>query len=232
MMAALDSFSNGSSPDGRGTEAARHAMVVSQLRTSAVSDVRVVAAMAQVERERFLPATHGALAYRDVQVPLGEGRAQNAPLATGRLLTQARITPADRVLLIGAAGGYTAAVVARLAASVVAVECNAQLAGRAREALAGIPNVVVVEGPLSEGCSADAPYDVLVIDGAVEEVPKTLIAQLHPQARVVTGLIDRGVIRLASGVRTAGGFRLQHFADVDCVPLPGFEQPRGFQFPG
>ena len=232
MMAALDNFSNGSSPAGRGTEAARHAMVVSQLRPSAVTDVRVIAAMAEIERERFLPATHGALAYRDVQLPLTGGRAQNAPLATGRLLTQARIEPSDRVLLVGAAGGYTAAVIARLAASVVAVESNAELAANARTALAGLRDVTLVEGPLSGGHPAGAPYDVLVIDGAVEELPDTLVAQLGPGARAVTGLIDRGVNRLAYGVRTPGGFGLQPFADIDCVPLPGFERPRGFQFPG
>lgn len=208
----------------------RHAMVASQLRTNAVNDPRVVAAMARVPRELFVPDEARALAYRDTAVPLGAGRWTNGPVATGRLLTEAYLRADDRVLLIGAARGYAAAVLAELVASVVAVECDARLAGTAREALAGSSNVIVIEGPLAAGASADAPYDVLVIDGAVERVPDSLIVQLAPDARVVTGLVDRGVTRLAAGRRSAGGFGLADFADVECVVLPGFAAPSGFRF--
>lgn len=232
MMGATEISGNGSSPAGRGIEAARHAMVVSQLRPSAVTDTRVVLAMAEVERERFVPETFGALAYHDRPLPLGSGRWQNAPLATARLLTAASIAPTDHVLLIGAAGGYAAAVLARLAASVVAVETHAALAAMARDALTGIGNVTVVEGPLADGCASRAPYDVLIVDGAVEELPDALVEQVRPGGRVASGIVERGVTRLASGIRTAGGFGLQPFADIDCVTLPGFERPRGFQFPG
>jgi len=93
-------------------EAMRHAMVASQLRTNAVSDQRIVAVMARVPREAFLPADVRGIAYRDTALPLGRGRFQNVPIATGRLLTEAYLLPTDRVLLIGAAGGYTAAVLA------------------------------------------------------------------------------------------------------------------------
>jgi len=210
--------------------AMRHAMVASQLRTNAVSDARVVAAMDSVPREAFVPAEAQAIAYRDTAVPLGHGRAQNVPIATGRLLTQAELRPTDRVLLVGAAGGYTAAVLAHLVASVVALESEPALAAAAKAALADMPTVTVVEGPLEAGHAAGAPYDVLVIDGAVEAVSDALIAQLAVGGRVVTGIVDRGVTRLTSGRKTAGGFALLDFADIDCVPLPGFAQPRSFTF--
>jgi len=211
-------------------EAQRHAMVASQLRTNAVSDPRVVAAMLKVAREAFMPGHVGDLAYRDTSVPLGRGRSQNVPIATGRLLTEADLLPADRVLLIGAAGGYTAAVLSHLVTSVVAVESDPELAAFARKALASYANVTLIEGALEAGHADGAPYDVLVIDGAVEAVPDALVVQLAPGGRAVGGLFERGVTRLAAGGRSAGGFALMPFADVDCVPLPGFARPRSFSF--
>lgn len=209
-------------------KAARHAMVASQLRTSGVNDARVVAAMAQVEREKFLPDSQRAFAYRDRPLPLADGRTQNAPLATGLLLTEAGIRSGDSVLVIGAAGGYTAALVAQLAARVVAVESDRALVALARSALGD--GVEVVEAPLAQGAPAGAPYDVLVVDGAVEALPDQLVEQVRPGGRIVAGISDRGVTRLASGVRTEGGFGLSTFADIECSVLPGFEQPRGFRF--
>ncbi|MGH6615913.1 protein-L-isoaspartate O-methyltransferase family protein [Sphingomonas sp.] len=210
--------------------AMRHAMVASQLRTNAVSDPRVVAAMARVPREAFLPAEAQAIAYRDTALPLGQGRFQNVPIATGRLLTEAYLLPADKVLLIGAAGGYTAAVLAELVAAVVAVESDAALAALAREALAGTAGVTLVEAPLETGHADGAPYDVLMIDGAVEQLPESLVAQLRDGGRVVAGIADRGVTRLTSGRKSEGGFALLDFADIDCVPLPGFARAKTFTF--
>lgn len=211
-------------------ETMRHAMVASQLRTSAVSDARVVAAMARVPREAFLPEEARRMAYRDTGVALHGGRGLNVPIATGRLLTAARIGAGDRVLLIGAATGYTAAVVSELAGSVTAVEEDATLAAMAQAALAERANVTLVTGPLAAGAPDGAPYDVLVIDGAVAAVPDALADQVRPGGRIATGLVDRGVTRLAAGSRTEGGFGLQDFADVECVVLPGFERPRAFTF--
>ena len=212
------------------TRAARHAMVASQLRTNAVSDERVIAAMAHIPREAFLPPEAGAIAYRDTPIPLGGGRFINPPLATGRLLTEAMLEPGDRVLLIGAAGGYAAAVLAGLVAQVTAVESDASLIAIARRALAATPKVELVEAPLSAGYAAGGPYDVLVVDGAVEELPAALLDQLRPGARIVTGLVERGVLRLAVGVKTATGAGLQAVVDSDCVVLPGFARPIGFRF--
>ncbi|HVI97904.1 MAG TPA: protein-L-isoaspartate O-methyltransferase [Sphingomonas sp.] len=209
--------------------AMREAMVASQLRTNAVDDPRVVTAMLRVPREAYLPENVAPLAYRDTAVPLGRNRAANLPMATGRLLTAAEIAPTDSVLLIGAASGYTAAVLAELAANVTAVESDPELAAAARAALTGT-HVTLVEGPLEAGAPGGAPYDVLVVDGAVEHLPEALVAQVKPGGSVATGLIDRGVTRLAAGRRTEGGFGLRDFADVDCVALPGFAKPKSFQF--
>lgn len=210
--------------------AMRTAMVASQLRTNAVSDARVIAAMARVPRERFVPAASAALAYRDALLPLGQGRKANLPIATGRLLTEARLLPSDRVLLIGAASGYTAAVLAELVADVVAVENDGELVALARTALAGEDRVTIVEGPLDAGHEAGAPYDVLVIDGAVEAVPAALVAQVKAGGRVVGALHDRGVTRLASGRRSEGGFAMRAFADIESCILPGFATPARFTF--
>lgn len=210
--------------------ASRHAMAASQLRTNAVSDPRVVAAMARVPRERYLPGADAASAYRDTAVPLGGGRQANPPMATGRLLTEAYLTARDRVLLIGAAGGYTAAVLAGIVARVVAVESDAALAAFARDALVGLKSVEVIEAPLREGHASGGPYDVLVVDGAVERLPDALVAQVDVGGRIVTGLVDRGVTRLAAGRRGSGGVGLVDFADVECVALPGFAAPPSFRF--
>lgn len=221
---------NAQSHDPGVLESARQAMVVSQLRTNAVNDPRVVAAMARVPREAFLPERARPLAYLDRPVPLGGGRAANLPMATGRLLTEAYLQPGDRVLLIGAAGGYTAAVLAGIAGAVVAVEADAALAAIARAALSALPNVTLVEGPLAEGHAAGAPYDVLIVDGAVEQLPDGLVAQVAVGGRVATGLVDRGVTRLAIGRRAEGALGLTTFADVECPVLPGFATPPQFRF--
>jgi len=210
--------------------AMRQAMVASQLRTTQVNDPRIVAAMAEVPRERFVPAHAAALAYVDRAVDLGQGRALNTPLATARLLVQARLQPSDRVLLIGAAAGYTAAVLASLVAEVVAVESLPALAAHARDALAGTPNVTLVEGPLEHGHPAGAPYDVLIVDGAIEELPSTLASQVVDGGRIVSGIVDRGVFRLAAATHRGVATALTPFADIDSVRLPGFARPRSFTF--
>jgi protein-L-isoaspartate(D-aspartate) O-methyltransferase len=211
-------------------EAMRHAMVASQLRTNAVNDPRVVEAMARVPRENYLPPEHRSMAYRDTLLPLAGGRRHNSPLATGLLLTEAHVRPEDHVLLVGAVGGYAAALLALLAGSVVALEEEDALVGIAREALAGEAKVEVVQGPLSAGWAAGAPYDLMIVDGAVEELSDALVAQVKPGGRVLTGVIDRGVTRLAVGRRSEGGFGLVDFVDIECTELPGFRRLRTFTF--
>lgn len=211
-------------------EAMRHAMVASQLRTNAVSDTRLIEAMARIPREDFLPPEHRAIAYRDGLLPLGGGRSHNSPLATARLLTAAAVRPGDHVLLVGAAGGYAAALLAALGASVVALEEEDSLSAVADAALAGDARVELVRGPLNAGWADGGPYDLLVIDGAVEQLPEALVAQLKPGGRAVSGVADRGITRLASGSRSEGGFGMVDFLDIECAVLPGFVRLRTFQF--
>tara|TARA_R110000787_G_scaffold3020_11_gene12226 strand:- start:31511 stop:32164 length:654 start_codon:yes stop_codon:yes gene_type:complete len=208
----------------------RKAMVVSQLRTTDVSDPRVIAAMSHVPREDFVPAAQRSFAYADRGVQVGEGRALNPPLTTGRLLNVAHVTKNDNVLLIGAATGYTAAVLAQLAGSVTAIEANAKLAATAKKNLAGVEGITIETAEHVDGWSKSAPYSVIVIDGVVDQIPQTLVDQLAPDGRIVAAVMNDGVSRLALG-RTAGehvGY--QYFADCGGCPLPGFDKAKTFTF--
>ncbi len=211
-------------------ETMRAAMVASQIRTTDVSDARVVAAMKTIPREVFVPAERRGVAYADIAVPLADGRALAAPMATGKLLTHGDVQPGDHVLLIGAGTGYSAAILAQLAASVIAVEEDTALAATASANLAGSANVTVAVGPLTAGWAGAAPYDLIIIDGAVETIPDSIIQQLKDGGRLVAGWIDQGVTRLASGRRAGAGFGMTSFADADVPTLPGFAKPRTFAF--
>ena len=210
-------------------EQMRRAMVARQLRTTGVDDPRVLAAMGAVPRERFVPPDRAAIAYADAVLPLAAGRALNSPMALGKLLTEAAPRPQDRALVVGAATGYAAAVLARLVASVVAVEEEPALAAMAKGLLAA-DKVKLVAGPLAKGHKSGAPYDLILIDGAVEQIPQALIDQLADGGRLAAGLIERGVQRLALGRRAGDGFGMIAFADAASAPLPGFARPPGFSF--
>lgn len=209
-------------------EPMRRAMVASQLRTTGVNDPRVIAAMGEVPRERFVPAERTAIAYADAMVPVGYGRWLNPPMAIGRMLTEARLKGDERALVIGAATGYSAVVLAKLVASVTAVE-EAPLAGAAREALAGT-GVELVEGPLTEGHPAGAPYDFILIDGAVEIVPDAIIAQVADGGEIAVALVDQGVTRLGIGRVVSGAFGIATYMDAAVAALPGFSKPKAFSF--
>ncbi len=210
-------------------EQMRRAMVASQLRTTGVNDPRVIAAMGAVPRERFMPADRLAFAYADTIVPLTGGRDLSSPMALGRMLTEARLDGSERALVVGAATGYSAAVLARLAASVVALEQDPGLAAFARDALAGT-GVTVVEGALNAGHQSGAPYDFVLIDGAVEEVPQAIVDQVADGGEIALALIEQGVTRLCVGRVVAGAFGSQCYSDAAAAVLPGFEKPRIFSF--
>lgn len=207
----------------------RRAMVASQLRTTGVNDPAVVAAMGAVPRERFVPGDRVPVAYADALVPLGGGRHLNTPMALGRLLTEARPRQQDRALVIGCATGYAAAVLARMVASVVAVEEDPALAAAAMGALKGT-GVKLVEGPLNRGYKRGGPYDLVLIDGAIECVPDALVDQLADDGRLAAAILDDGVARISIGRRGGGGFGMVAVTDAASAILPGFEKPRGFTF--
>lgn len=208
-------------------EQMRRAMVVSQLRTTGVNDARVVAAMGEIARQRFVPGDKAMLAYADLALPIGGGRALNPPMVTGRLLTEAQVAPGDTALVVGAATGYTVALLEKLGASVVAVEEDVGLLAMGSK---NVPGATWVRAPLAEGSQDGAPYSLIVLDGAVEEIPQALIDQLADGGRLVGALIDRGVSRLVSGVRAGRGFGTKAFADADAAHLPGFAKPPAFSF--
>lgn len=205
--------------------AARQAMVDSQLRPEGVSDPAIVAAMRTVPRELFVPEESRALAYNDRSIPLGGGRSLSAPASLGLLLTAMEPLRGDRALVIGAATGYSAAVLAEMGVEVTAVESSAELAAVARER-----GLTVVEGSLEDGYGQGGPYDLILIDGAVELVPEAIVDQLKDGGRLGAALIDRGVTRLVVGIKAAGGIGYHSIADASVAALPGFKRPRAFTF--
>ena len=211
------------------TAAMRAAMIDSQLRTSDVIDPAVVGAMGAVPREAHVPAALAGVAYMDRAIALAEGRLLNPPLVTGRMLVAADIRPGMKVLLIGAATGYTAALLAKLGAEVHAVEEQADLIAAARAATSGAA-IEWVEGPLVAGAPKAAPFDRILIDGAIETLPEALSAQLAEGGKLVAARREGAVTRLVQGVKVGGAIALRPFADMDVAPLPGFAAPRGFQF--
>jgi protein-L-isoaspartate(D-aspartate) O-methyltransferase len=203
----------------------RAAMVESQLRTSDVNDPRVIAAMAHLPREQFVPEEKRAMAYIDRPVPLSASRSLNPPLVIGRLLVESQVQAGDKVLLIGAASGYGAALLDALGARATALEEDPALVAMARA-----NGVDVVEGALAAGVPAGAPYDVILIDGAVEEIPEAVLAQLAEGGRIAAGIVDRGVTRLCVGRKSGGTLGFTRLADIETVVLPGFAKPRSFAF--
>src|SRR5436305_1663647 len=179
-------------------EPMRRAMVASQLRTTGVNDPRVVEAMGEVPRERFVPQDKLALAYADALVPVAPGRALNPPMALGRLLTEARLHGHERALVIGAATGYAAAVLVLLVGQVVALEEDEALLAFACKALDG-SGVELVKGPLAKGWPKGAPYDFILLDGTVEQVPQEIVDQVRDGGAIALALLQEGVSRLAVG---------------------------------
>ena len=208
----------------------RDAMIVSQLRTCDVNDPKVLAAFRAVPREGFVPAEQAATCYHDRAVPLGGGRALNPPLALGRMLVETLPKASDRALIIGGGMGYSAAVLSQLVGSVVMVESDADLAAAAKAALSIYPNINVIDGALADGHADGAPYDLILIDGAVEEVSAALVEQLADDGRLLTGVMEGAVGRLAIGRKAGDAFGMVDFADMDVTPLPAFQRARSFQF--
>jgi protein-L-isoaspartate(D-aspartate) O-methyltransferase len=213
------------SPAATSPAAVRRAMIDSQLRVSGVNDPAVLAAIDGVAREDFVPAERRAVAYADRAIPLGNGRVLAPALTHGQMLVEARPESDDKVLILGGGTGYLAAVIAPLVGSVTVVESDPALAAAA-PAKPGI----WVAGPLAKGAAKGAPYSLILIDGAVEQLPAELARQLADDGRVVTGLVENGVTRLATGRKAAGTIALFALAEADFAPLGEFAAPRKWSF--
>lgn len=214
-------------------ENARRNMVDNQLRPNKVTDARVIDAMLELAREKFVPAELRGVAYVDDDIPIRHGRVLMEPMVLARMLQAAEITAGDVVLDIGAGTGYASAVCARLAATVVALESEPGLVAESARILSelGIDNVVTVEGPLAKGYPEQAPYDVIMFSGAVEDIPENILGQLAEGGRLVAVVAVPGkapVARLARDCEGTMAFRTLFDAAVPC--LPGFEREPGFVF--
>lgn len=205
--------------------AARAAMVENQLRPQGVTDRAALDAMGTVPRERFVPDDVRPLAYTDRAVAIGDGRFLPAPAVLGQLLTQMMPERGQRALVVGAGTGYSAAVLAHMGLETVALESSAELVATAREL-----GVNVVEGPLEAGHKKRAPYDQILIDGAVEFIPAPIVAQLADGGRLGTALVDRGITRLIVGRKAGDAFGYLTVGDAGVPVLPGFTRAKAFSF--
>ncbi len=215
---------------------ARQRMVDGQVRTADVTDHRILDAMLALPREEFVPVAKRALAYLDLDLDVTEGgsvpRCLIKPMLMAKLLQAAEIGPGDHLLVVGCATGYAAAVAARLAGKVTATERDEAVAARARDALAkvGLPNVTVKVAEPAAGDSADAPYDVIVLNGATEIAPETLCGQLRDGGRLVGVFAASQPPRATIVTRSHGDFGHRTLFDASAPVLPGLERVPAFVF--
>jgi protein-L-isoaspartate(D-aspartate) O-methyltransferase len=219
-------------------QAARAKMVDNQIRTTDVTSHSVLNAFLSVPRELFVPEKSKPLAYidHDVQIaaaaPAKPPRYLMEPSPLAKLLQLAAITNRDAVLEVGAGTGYTSALLSQLARSVVALECDDELAAKAKELLAalGCTNVTVATGDLAAGHAGSAPYDLIFVEGAVEEVPAALLAQLRDGGRLVAVQGYGNSARAKVFVREHDAFSENVFFNASVKPLPGFAKAHAFVF--
>ncbi len=213
--------------------AARLNMVEGQLKPNKIVDPAILATMGEVPRESFVPKTMRGIAYVDEDIAIGNGRYLIEPMVLGRLIQALEIDPGDIVLTIGCGTGYCAAVLARLANTVVAIEEDAELVQRATETLAhhGVDNAVVIEAPMSGGYAEQAPYQAILIDGAVAEVPGAILDQLAEGGRLAAVVSPRGALGKATLFQRIGGtISHREVFDASIPLLPGFEPTPVFDF--
>jgi len=210
--------------------AARRHMVDGQVRTADVTDLRIISAMQDVPRERFVPPEAASLAYLDRAPTVGAGRCLLKPVVLAKLIQALELEPTDRILVVGCATGYAAAVLAHIAGQVVALEQDDKLTQAAQAVLAPQTNVTVAKGALVEGYAQGAPYDAILIDGAVEQVPDALRQQLKDGGKLACVL---GVPPHASAMlyrRSGDDLGGRAIFDAAAALLPGFAKARAFAF--
>lgn len=211
---------------------ARLKMVDNQIRTTDVTDPEILRAFLTVPREAFVEPAQRALAYVDCDLAVSRGRSMMQPAPLAKLLQLARVRPTDVVLDVGCGTGYSSAVLSQLAASVVALEEDPDLAARASETLTanGFHSCVVVQGPLNAGWPTEAPYDVIVFQGSVEFVPDAFLDQLKERGRLVA-VEGTGLSAMAKFYTKDDGLVSDRFG-FNCAarPLPGFSRDKAFVF--
>ena len=211
---------------------ARRHMVDGQVRTADVTDLRILSAMLDIPRERFVPPASADLAYLDLDLPVGKSGSRRLlkPMVLGKLIHAANIAPGNRVLDVGCATGYGAAVLARVAGQVIALEQDADLARAARSELAGQPNATVVSGSLTAGWPQSSPYDAIVLEGATEVPPETFLSQIREGGRLVcvlgSGPGSKAMLYCRSGDELGG----RPIFDATAAVLPGFAKTPVFAF--
>ena len=213
--------------------ALRTKMVDGQVRPNDVTDLRIIDAMGEVAREDFAPDDQKPLAYLDRDLPLGNGRAARVliqPMILARLLQYANVKPTDKVLEVGTASGYGAAVLARLAGSVVALEQDTDLATIARRRLAGLANVAVVEAPLVKAAPDAAPFDVILFNGAVATFPDIIAGQLAKGGRMLLVQGEGNAARAMLYIRGDAGVSGRALFNASVPVLPGFQAVEAFAF--
>jgi protein-L-isoaspartate(D-aspartate) O-methyltransferase len=214
--------------------AARTHMVDSQIWPNKVTDPRILAAMRELPRERFVPPALASLAYVDADVPLGDGRVLMQPMIIARLVQLAALVPGERALIVGAGTGYGAALLAACGVRVTALEEAGPLIAIARPTLAEFaPSVSLVSGPLAAGWPSGAPYDLILIEGAVSEIPLLIGEQLHKETGRLVGVCMAGGSGGGQAVlaeATVAGLRTRPMFDCATAPIPSLAQAPGFVF--
>jgi protein-L-isoaspartate(D-aspartate) O-methyltransferase len=212
--------------------AKRFNMVEAQVRINDVTDPRIYAAMGEVPRERFVPGAKRALAYADVPVEVSPGRFLLDPRSFAKLVALADVRATDTVLDVGAATGYSSAVLARLAKTVFALEQDAELVRIAYELLpqVGATNAIVTQGALNQGLKAKGPFDVIVVNGAIAERPDMLLGQLAEGGRLVAVITDGAAGKAELFVREHGRIGSRPGFDAMVPALVGFSKTVGFVF--
>lgn len=212
---------------------ARKCMVDSQIRPNRVTDPRILAAMRSIPRERFLPPGVQALAYADEDVPLGNNRFLMEPMVFARLLQAATLRQNERVLVVGAGTGYGAAVLAACGCRVTALEEDPALLAMAAKILATeAPGVILVSGPLAAGWSAQAPYDLVLIEGAVPEIPPALAEQTQQESGRVMAVVNAGgrVSQAVIAEATPLGLGVSPLFDCATPAIPSLRKAPVFAF--
>jgi len=211
----------------------RSNMIDGQIKTNRVTDPFVLDAMGEVPREAFVPTSKKGIAYVDDAVEIGNGRYMLEPMVFARMLEAAELSEDDIVLDIGCNSGYSTAVLAKIASMVVGLECDEELAKTASGKLSevGIDNAVIVTGALKDGVEKQAPFNVILFNGAVSDVPDSIKNQLADSGRLI--VIEEGKATMSTvAVYTRNGdvFSKRDLFEAGVAPLPGFEAEAGFKF--